>query len=73
MFKGELLDNGVQLTISMSKEVIFLFKVCITWNLKCNLFYFSLVSSLLDRVWVWKEEMAAEVAKGQLSEVCLRI
>lgn len=34
MFKGELLDNGVELIISMSKEVIFLFKVCITLDLQ---------------------------------------
>lgn len=34
MFKGKLLDSGVELIISMSKEVIFLFKVCITLDLQ---------------------------------------
>lgn len=61
MLKGELLDDGVELIISMSKEVIFLFKVCITLDFKCDLFYFSLMSSLLNRVLFWKEEMLEKI------------
>lgn len=50
MFKGDLLDSGVELILSITKEVVFLFKVCITLDLKCDLFYISLMSCLLNRV-----------------------
>lgn len=35
------MDNGVEVIIRMSKEVIFLFKVCITLDLKCDVLFFT--------------------------------
>lgn len=61
MFKRQLLDNGTQLIISISKEVIFLCKVCISLDLQYNLFYLSLTSCLLSRMLFWRKEMFGKI------------